>query len=58
MYPLPIGLALVDLLVEHTQRRVERADRAAREAGRVDESARRSLPHRRARLVLRRRAVA
>jgi hypothetical protein len=57
MYPLPIGLALVDLLVEHTQRRVERADRAAREAGRVDEPARRPLPHRRAHL-LRRRAVA
>ena len=63
MYPLPVGLALVDLLVEHSENRLENASRAAREDKNVlHESARRTVPHRRARLAsilgLRGRAVA
>ena len=30
MYPFPIGLALVDMLVEHTENRIENAARNAR----------------------------
>jgi hypothetical protein len=55
MYPLPVGLALVDMLAEHYEGRIER-----------DKPMRRPLPRRRSRLVprlvprlgLRRRAIA
>ena len=61
MYPLPIGLALVDMLSEHYEDRHERARLAREEGGELHASRRRS-PRRRARLVsrlgLRGRAIA
>ena len=52
MYPLPVGLALVDLLVEHTENRLENAARDARKDKiELHESARRTPPRRRERLA-------
>jgi hypothetical protein len=51
MYPLPVGLALVDMLAEHYEGRHERS-RLARERGEeLGHTARRASQHGRARLA-------